>query len=120
MLQSKHPEPKTSPESALLMSEDLPAADVIEITGSHIQSVARSIQGGAGPGCCDTTHWQDAPLWFRVHSDRLWNSVAALACRLLNTIVPWKDIRSLMANHSASMNSFVSPLICRDGRKLYL
>ena len=81
-----------------MSEEDLAAVEEVDITGSHIQSFAKSNQGGAGPGGCDATHWQDALLCFRAHSDRLWDNVLALTHRLLNTTVPWEDIRSLMAN----------------------
>ena len=114
MLQSEHLELKTPPESPLLVSEDLLAVEEVEITGSRIQSVATSIQGGAGPGGCDTTHWENPLLPFGAHSDRLQDSVTALAHRLLNTIIPWEDIRSLMAYRIIAMDKCpgVQPLWC--------
>ena len=70
----------------------------VEITGSHLLFVAHCIQGGAGPGGCDASHWRDMLLRFGTYSSRLRDAVAALARRLLNSIVPWEDISALVAN----------------------
>ena len=61
-LRLKHPDPVTPSKSALIPCSELPIFQDVEITGSHIVRVARSIQGGAGPGGCDATHWQDSLL----------------------------------------------------------
>ena len=51
-------------KSALIPCSELPMFEDVEITGSHIICVARSIQGGAGPGGCDAIQWQDSLIRF--------------------------------------------------------
>jgi len=77
----------------------------VEITGSHLLFAAHCIQGGDGPGGCDAGHWRDVLFCFGAHSSRLHDAVAALTCRLLNSIVPWDDIRTLVANHLIAWTS---------------
>ena len=67
-----------------------------EIMGAHILKVARTIQGGAGPGGSDARHWQDALLRYGAHSERLRESVASLSRKISNSIVPWYDLRAFM------------------------
>lgn len=48
-------------KTALLECDKLPPLEDIEIISSnHIQYVAQRIQGGAGLGGCNASHWQDA------------------------------------------------------------
>ena len=65
-------------KSALIPCSELPMFEDVEITGSHIIRLALSIQGAAGPGCCEATHWQDSLHRFGGHSERLRESVASL------------------------------------------
>ena len=96
-LKSKHPEPRCPPESALLECDTLPPRMDLMITGAHIHFAASRIQGSAGPSGTDACHWQDVFLRYGAHSDRLRDSVATLARRLSNEVVPWDDIRALVA-----------------------
>ena len=57
-LQLKHPAPVLPHSSTLLEPDHLPELEDLDITGSHIHQVALRIQGSAGPGGCDSTHWQ--------------------------------------------------------------
>ena len=61
-------------------------------------------RGGAGPGGCDAGLWRDVLLRFGAYSSRLRDAVAALACRLLNSIVPWEDISALVVNHLIALD----------------
>ena len=62
------------------------------------------MQGGAGPGKCQSAHWRDALLQHGSSSGRLWEAVAALCCFLCNTSVPWDNIRALLASHLISLD----------------
>ena len=96
-LKLKHPEPQYPPESALIKRDTLPPRMDLMVTGAHVHSAASRIQGSAGPSGTDASHWQDVLLRYGAHSDRLRDSVATLARRLSNNIVPWDDIRAFVA-----------------------
>ena len=66
--------------------------------------VASRIQGGAGPGGCTAAHWRDVLLRYGVYSARLRDTVAAVCRRLCNTIVPWDDIRALVASRLIALD----------------
>ena len=51
--------------------DDLPYLEDVEVTGSHVQSMAHQLQGGAGPGGCDATHWRDILLRYGASSASL-------------------------------------------------
>ena len=104
VLRRKHPDPVVPSHSALLPESTLPVLEDLDINGGHVLSVARTIQGGAGPGGCDSTHWQDALLRFGPSSERLRDSVAALGRQLANTIVPWVHVWALMANRLIALD----------------
>ena len=74
------------------------------MTGAHIALVARRIQGSAGPGCCDSSHWQNILLRFGLHSRCLCDSVASLIQSLANTPVDWPHIRALLANRLIALD----------------
>ena len=104
ILRQKHPDPVIPPKSALISCTELPKQEDVEITGGHILRVARLIQGGAGPGGCDASHWQDTLLRYGAHSERLRESVASLCWRLANSIVPWSEIRALVASRLIALD----------------
>ena len=54
----------------------MPYFEDSEITGSHILSIAHQLQGGAGPGGCDASHWRDVLLRYGTSSAHLRDSVA--------------------------------------------
>jgi len=58
----KHPDPCTHPDWVLSSIDKIPFFEDSEITGSHILSIAHQLQGGAGPGGCDASHWRDVLL----------------------------------------------------------
>ena len=78
LLSDKHPDPVILSRSAQVECDDLPVLESVEITGNIIQKSGSAIQGSAGPGGCDTNHWQDV-LRYGAHSTSLCDSVAALA-----------------------------------------
>ena len=66
ILRQKHPA-AFSDFVSLLKCDHLAQLEDVEITGSHILCSARRIQGGAGPGGCDSCHWCDVLLHYGAH-----------------------------------------------------
>ena len=89
----KHPEPCVPPTSVLPCCDALSLFEDVKVCVAHVQAVACMIQGGAGPGGCDAAHWCDILLCYGAHSGYLRDSVAAVACRLHNSITPWDDVQ---------------------------
>ena len=83
---------------------DLPYLEDVEVTGSHVQSMAHQLQGGAGPGGCDASHWRDILLRYGASSASLCDTIAALCRRLCNTITPWEDVRVLVASRLIALD----------------
>jgi len=102
----KHPDPCVLPNYAPPSMDNLPFLEDSEITRSHILSVVHQLQGGAGPGGCDTSFWHDVLHHYVSSSAHLRDSVAALFCHLCNSIVPWDDVRALMASHLITLNKY--------------
>ena len=100
----KHPDPCAPPDWILPAMDNLPLFEDSEITGSHILSIAHWLQGGAGPGGCDASHWRDILLRYGSSSTRLCDSVAGLCRRLCNSIVPWDNIRALVASRLIALD----------------
>ena len=50
LLEEKHPPPSSLNERAYLPCDDLPPLIDVDVTGTHVESVARMTHGGAGPG----------------------------------------------------------------------
>ena len=50
VLENKHPEPSGTGADAFMPCDTLPPLIEVDITGSHVERVARGIQGSAGPG----------------------------------------------------------------------
>ena len=94
----KHPDPCTPPDWVLASMDNLPYFEDSEITGSHILSITHQLQGGAGPGGCDASHWRDVLLRYGTSSAHLCDSVAGLCRHLCNSIVPWDSVRALVAS----------------------
>ena len=97
ILLKKHPNFLMPPKSFLINCTELPDFEAVEITGNIFQRVACMIQGSAGPGGCDATHWQVSLLCYGAHSASLCESVASFTRALANTVVLRSDIRALMA-----------------------
>ena len=99
----KHPDPCAPPDWILPAMDNLPLFEDSEITGSHILSIAHQLQGGAGPGGCDASHWRDILLRYGSCSTCLRDSVAGLCC-LCDSIVPWDSIRALVASRLITLD----------------
>ena len=59
VLRTKHREPRIPKDFAIPSFDILPCLEDAEITSAHIQSVVHQLQGGTGPGGCDSSHWHD-------------------------------------------------------------
>ena len=79
-LRLKHPDPGLASAAACTTYPTLPDLIDLDITGGHIQTVARRLRGSAGSGGSDAEAWQDCLLRFGAHSERLRDSVAHAPC----------------------------------------
>ena len=113
ILHQKHPDPRLPSRSALLSCDNLPSFEEVEISSCHIMHVARLMQGEAGPGGCDAVHWQDSLVRYGAHSERFHQSVTSLCHRLANSIVPWADVRGLIASRIIGLDK--CPGVCPAG-----
>ena len=104
VLKEKHPDPAQSSAEAFLSCSELSPLIDVDITGSHVEKVARQIQGSAGPGGSTASHWQDFLLRYGAHSAKLRDAVAELARHLANSIVEWSDIRALMSSRLIALD----------------
>ena len=84
--------------------DKLPFLEDSEITGSYILTIAHQLQGGAGPGGCDASHWRDVLLRYGTSSTHLHDFVAGLCRHLCNSIVPWDSIRALVASRLIALD----------------
>ena len=100
----KHPSPGPSCKGACTPYTTVPVMPALDITGAHVQIVARRLHGSAGPGGADATAWQDWLLQYGAHSEHLRDAVAHLTRVILNTMVPWESIRALMASHLIALD----------------
>ena len=103
-LRLKHPEPQIPPESIFPCCDGLPYLKDSEITAAHVQTVAWHLQGGAGPGGCDLRHWKDVLLRFGSTSGHLRETIAGFCRNLCNSVVPWDDIRALLASRLIALD----------------
>ena len=104
VLKEKHPDPAQSSDEAFLSCSELSPLIDVDITGSHVEKVARQIQGSAGPGGSTATHWQDFLLRYGAHSVKLRDAIAELARHLANSIVEWSDIRAVMSSRLIALD----------------
>ncbi|KAL5484235.1 hypothetical protein EMCRGX_G020696 [Ephydatia muelleri] len=96
VLKEKHPDPAQSSAEVFLSCSELSPLIDVDITGSHVEKVARQIQGSAGPGGSTVSHWQGFLLCYGPHSAKLRDAVAELARHLANSIVEWRILRKVI------------------------
>ena len=90
-----------------------PPLSDLDITGGHVEKIARQLQGAAGPGGSSAMQWRDYLLRHGCHSAQLRDSVAMLTHRLANGIVEWDEIRALVANRLIALDK--CPGVCPIG-----
>ena len=104
-LRVKHPSSHPPHSSTLLPPPSpLPLFEDLDVTGTHIALIACRIQESAGPGGCDSSHWQNILLRYSPHSRRLCDSVVSLTRSLANTITDWSSIQALLANRLIALD----------------
>lgn len=79
-LLAKHPKPGIPSDSVLSSCEDLLYFEDSEITATHVQIVASRIQGGAGRGGCQSTHWREVLLQHHPSSSWLQPTAFQMFC----------------------------------------
>lgn len=116
LLISKHSTPLPPHSSTLTESTPLPMLEDIEITGAHINIVAHKIQGSAGPGGCNSSHWWDVLCHYSSNSCCLCDSVADLTRLLSNSLVEWPHFHVLLSNRLIALDksSSVHPIKIGD------
>lgn len=102
--QSSPVKASSSSTTTLLEPDHLPELEDLDITGSHIHQVALRIQGSAGPGGCDSTHWKDITLQYGSSSQHFWDCIAELTCYMANSIIDWVPLRALLANRLIALD----------------
>ena len=84
LLTKKHPEPSKVVPSTFLSCDTLPPLSDLDITGGHVEKMARRLQGAAGPGGSIAMQWCNFLLRHGRHSAQLHDSMAMLAHRRAN------------------------------------
>lgn len=104
VLKSKHPGQMTPNDNTFLTCEQLPIMVDVDISSDHIEKMARSLHGSAGPSGTNSDQWKSMLLRYGAHSERLRESVASLTRWLSNGIVNWNLIRALLARRGVALN----------------
>ena len=96
--------------------DTLPPLIDVDITGGHVEKVARRIQGGAGPGGSDASQWQNYLLRYGAHSAKLRDAMAELARKIAHNVVKWVDICALMSSRLIALDKCpgVRPIAIRE------
>ena len=107
VLAEKHPArvPQRSADpAAFVQCDTLPPIEHVDITSSHIESIARSLRGSAGPSGTDAEQWRSFLLRFGRATERLREVIAASTRLHANEVVPWTNVRALLARHGIALN----------------
>ena len=100
VLLEKHPEPQEPGAAAMPQYAKLPEMPTLDITAETIEKVAKELKGSAGPSGVHSLWWRPGALaGARGREERaaIREAVDALARRLANDVVPWEDVRALVA-----------------------
>ena len=104
VLQEKHPPQKEADPRAFAQCDDLPLLEDVDITSSHVEQVARRLFGSAGPSGTDSDQWRSFLLRYGNSSSRLREAVAASTRLHANQVVPWDDMRALLARRGIALD----------------
>lgn len=103
-LQSKHPNQMIPDSNLFLSPERLPMMTDVDISANHIERVARSLKGGAGPSGTDSEQWKSMLLRYGTHSAQLREAIASFIRLLANGIVDWNKIKSLLCRRGVALD----------------
>ena len=104
VLESKHPVPMDTKSEDLQGFETVPEMLDIEITEETVFAVAKTMQGGAGPGGTDATAWQNWMLRYGGASTQLRQCIGDLATWMSNGIQEGDACRAIMANRLIALD----------------
>jgi hypothetical protein len=116
ILEAKHPPAIMPLRSALLprptdeegRETELPRLLEVDITAGDIESVARRLRGGGGPGGMDSSIWSRLLLHYGTASAALREAVAELARAMTNTLFESDEeqqlLRALLANRLVALD----------------
>ena len=97
VLAEKHPPQRSADTAAFVQCDTLPPLEHVDITSSHIESIARSLRGSAGPSRTDAEQWRSFLLRFGRASERLREAIAVSTQLHANEVDPWTSVRALLA-----------------------
>ena len=103
VLKEKQPDSGMTDVSVCLEDDDLPVVMDVDVTGGHIERLARALHG-AGPGGTTFSHWQSFLLCYGAQSAKLRDAVGALTCLLANGIVNWDMICAMLSSRLIALN----------------
>ena len=104
VLKSKHPEAIIPPTEVLEDYESVPSFVPLDITACTVESVARKMSGGAGPGGVDSIALQSWLLRFGKESAKLREAIASFTRWMANESPPWAAYRAFMANRLIALD----------------
>ena len=104
ILQEKHPAQQPPNHQAFVHVDELPPLEHVDITGAHIEQVARRLLGSTGPCGTDSEQWRSFLLRHGNASARLREAVAASTRLHANEVVPWDSMRAFLARRGVALD----------------
>ncbi|KAF6212999.1 hypothetical protein GE061_010712 [Apolygus lucorum] len=103
-LKKKHPAQFCPDLSTFEIRESLPMLIEVDVSASHIEKIAHSLKGSAGPSGTNAEQWRSMLLRFGAHSSRLREAVAHLVRTLANGVVEWNQVKAMLARRAVALD----------------